>query len=554
VYSTAATADNPPFGRLPQQAFSAWAAVAPLPLVVVSEKLPPSVLDVPVNDPPFSRRRSPQFHSAWWDVYFTQPIYEASPGAFGAAPQVDNPPFGARPQQSYAAWWTPPPAPSQRSDADMSSGVPGQSIDAPPSARSAMPPPGWWLVAPAPTQRSDGDMSSGIPGQSVDDPPVPGRQPRQWDFLWWQPPYTLPIQRQGSLSPGVPGQSVDDPPRARATTPTAPTPIPFYDLQRRYLVQPFVAAQPGDSAPFSVVWQTILRSWQYDPGAPRLPRLLNPSITAVQVDDPPRLRFFVLPPVPPAPLLVQYPKLVQDGGVVAPPPDQPRAPEQLALRWWTVQAPPPALPRQLAAGIPGQSVDAPVGRPASQQPSPTWYQGQQPIVLPRQLAPGVPGQSVDAPPSVAARQPARAWYDGLYPVAQRTSLTPPAAAVDFAPVEALTSGWSVSHWFAPYVAPQRARPLSSALLAVRVDDPPFDVRRLGRLASIVARAQIPIPDKVYLRYVVQEGPLVTLMNLVCGSLRIGPAVDASMSTTSSTLGSPVAEPAVDGDLDTETCE
>jgi hypothetical protein len=136
------------------------------------------------------------------------------------------------------------------------------------------------------------------------------------------------------------------------------------------------------------------------------------------------------------------------------------------------------------------------------------------------------------------------------------------------------AGWSVAHWFAPYVAPQRHRPLFPAALAVRVDDPPFDARRLGRLASIIARAQIPTPDRVYLRYEVQEGPAFTLLTLVCGSITISASTNALLSTAPAVLAAasttPVASaapssalatsaetstgPAVDGEPGIEICE
>jgi hypothetical protein len=419
------------------------------------------------------------------------------------------------------------------------------------------------------------------------------------------------------MAPGIPGQSVDNPPGLQARTP-APQPVPFFDVQRRYLVQEFVAAA-ADSTPFARVVDSVIRSWQREQPLPTLPRLLSPSITAVpedspipmhagrtplqvqltawfagvlpyrpaqfvthtaappgwSVDDPPRFRAFVVPPQPPTPLQVQYPKLVQES-VAAAAADQSYARETLALRWWVVQAAPPVLPRLLSPGVPGQSADAPP--PARlQQPAAVHYAAQPLAPVRQQLSPGIPGQSVDPPPSIVSRMPARAWYDGLYPGAQRQ---PGAAAlaqqaqVDFAPVSLRGAGWSVAHWFAPYVAPQRHRPLFPAALAVRVDDPPFDARRLGRLASIIARAQIPTPDRVYLRYEVQEGPAFTLLTLVCGSITISASTNALLSTAPAVLAAtsttPVAsaapssapatsaetstEPAVGGEPGIEICE
>lgn len=498
-------ADNPPFGRQ-QLLYSSQPTTYSLPQL--GEKLPPSLLDVPVNDPPFSARRTPPFHSSWWEVYAPQPIHESSPGTFST---VDNPPFGAR-GQSYAAWLTA-------------------------------------YVAP-------------------------------------QLPEKLP--------PALLDVRVDDPPRQRAGTPWSPVPTawaePVFNLQRRFVVQGVVVG----SAPFSRGWQDVVRSWQYDPGMPRLRGLLAPQLIAVpedspvpshggrtplqmqqrawfasvppdrpahfgtrtaappgwSVDEPPRFRAFVFPPQPPTPLQVQYPKLAQDGGATAVA-DQPRSPEQLALRWWVPGAAPPVLPRLLSPGVPGQSVDAPPGQLA--QPAATHYEDRRPILVTRQLSPGIPGQSVDAPPSIASRQPARAWYDGLYPATQPRLGVPSQAAVDFPPVAQQDAGWSVAHWFAPYVEPQRSRPLNSSLLAVRVDDPPFDVRRLGRLASIVARSQVPVPDKVYLRYVVQEGPAFTIGSLVCGSIVVRPMLDAFVTTRPSQSGSATVGPALGGKPDIDEC-
>jgi hypothetical protein len=104
-------------------------------------------------------------------------------------------------------------------------------------------------------------------------------------------------------------------------------------------------------------------------------------------------------------------------------------------------------------------------------------------------------------------------------------------------------GWSMAHWFAPYVAPQRQRPLYPAALAVRVDDPPFDARRLGRLASIVSMAQPRVPDRVLLRYVIQEGPaFTTTPHVVCGSITISALFDAEIAALPRFAGSAVAGP------------
>jgi hypothetical protein len=578
--------DVPLFGRQ-QTSYSAWQPSYPLPQL--PERLPPSLLDVPVNDPPFARRL-PSHHSAWWDVYVPQSLREYSPGAFATA-QVDNPPFGAR-QQPYAAWttayvapqlpdriapslldvrvdappfgkrfqqfysahWDPPPAPVQRSDVDASAGIPGQSVDNPPAARSTSPPWSWWLVDPAPTQLR-------------------------------------------KLSPGVPGQSVDNPPGISVAVPQSPAPLPslepYFDVQRRYLVQPF-AAQAADSAPFSIVWQTIIRSWQYDPGAPRLPKLLAPALTAVQedspvpshqartpgsqqiaawfagvqpyrpgffglqtaappgwsVDPPPQFRIFVAQPLPLTPPQLPPSKVVQSGA--APVADQfPTSSSQLSLRWWTPQALPPVQPRPLSPGVPGMSADPPPGL-APAQPAALHWEQRRLIVVSSQLSPGVPGQSVDLPPPLAARQ--QSWRDGLYPATQPRPGVPSSAAVDFPPASTPDAGWSVAHWFAPYVAPQRHRPLSSALLAVRVDSPPFDARRLGMLASVVDRAQIPAPDRVYLRYVVQQGPALTLGTIVCGSVIVLPMFAAELTTLPAQSASPTSGPALDGDPSLDECD
>lgn len=497
--------DDPPFAERSQPPSAWWEVVVPLQL----RRFAPQVVAAAADDPPFGRRL-PAFHPAWWETYAPQHIYESSPGTFST---VDNPPFGPR-GQSYSAWLTA-------------------------------------YVAP---------------------------------------------QMPDKLPPSVLHVPVDDPPRMRAGTPWSPVPTawaePVFDLQRRFVVQGVVVG----SAPFSRGWQDVIRSWQYDPGMPRLRSLLAPQLIAVpedsptpqhrgrtsqqvqqrawfsgvlpdrpahfgfrsaaspgwSVDDPPRFRAFVYPPQPPTPLQVQYPKLAQDGGA-APVSDQPRAPELLALRWWVTTAPPPVSPRLLAPGIPGQSVDAPPGRAATQPAAAHWEQ-RRPIIVSSQLSPGVPGQSVDDPPFVSARQPARAWYEGLYPAQLPRAAVPSQAAADFPPVSRQSSGWSVAHWFAPYVAPQRHRPLSSSLLAVRVDDPPFDARRLGRLASIVARSQVPVPDKVYLRYVVQEGPAFTVGSLICGSIVIRPMLNALIAALPAQSGSPIAGPALGGDPDLDECD
>ena len=181
------------------------------------------------------------------------------------------------------------------------------------------------------------------------------------------------------MPPGSPGISADPPPFA----------TPAQSPAQRAIV---AAAQPD---PWTFTFAGASQ--------PHAPRRLSPGVPGQSIDAP--------PPVP----------LGRTQGAIS----------QLAAAWLppVLTAPEsyqfagirqPAMGRQLAPGIPGQSVDNPVfGSPALrvpqrvvvavQQPDPwtfTFAGAHQPHA-PRRLSPGIPGQSIDNPPFVAKRKTAQ---------------------------------------------------------------------------------------------------------------------------------------------------
>ena len=119
-------------------------------------------------------------------------------------------------------------------------------------------------------------LSPGIPGQSVDNPP----KVRKVQPVWYSVNYDLPLKGK-QLSPAIPGQSVDAPPGLRRQLDYRSADAPV-QTARRYLAQEAVGR-----VPFIGAWlSTVIGSWLPET-RPTLPRLLNPSITAVRVDDPP---------------------------------------------------------------------------------------------------------------------------------------------------------------------------------------------------------------------------------------------------------------------------
>lgn len=387
----------------------------------------------------------------------------------------------------------------------FSSGIPGRSVDQPP-----IPTPenfqsvySSWLP-PDPPVRFEHKLAPGIPGQSVDNPPVRLTILPTGVLVAWIPPDPQPVNKS-PLSPGIPGQSVDKPPGLRAIVLPVPELTPAQP-PLRFVVLSVVSAVAD--MPFVPRWLSIvLASWAAGDPPIAARGLLNPSITAVQVDDPPR-RLFAPLPWPSLDPLPTLPGKLSPGipgqSVDAPPPATSKITDIILRVWqepparpWTpvyyVQAavvtftpsgrpwlstvvaawqptdPAPQIKGPLSPGIPGQSVDQP--------PIPTpenfwsayssWLPADPPIRTEHKLSPGIPGQSVDQPPPFARR--ASAFFEIALPPQTKGQLSPgiPGQSVDNPPPLAVR---------VPYVQPELApvaqpRSLQAALVVVAAQVP-----------------------------------------------------------------------------------
>jgi hypothetical protein len=392
----------PPSAFLPSRRFDVsllftWQPPDPLP--TLAPKLAPSLLDVPVNNPPFS----PVVDIV--DPWFGDPLAPTLPRKLipvTAAPSADNPPFGLL-ETIVEPWISDQPLPTLQKKFVQPF--------VPPSAYN--PHVDTWSVAvavwniPPPPQPALPIRSADIPGWSVDNPP--GVEPI--DILYIDPPYVpiLPIR-----SAPIPGWSVDNPPGSVLAEGYAIDP-PYYPILPRNLppsittnvppnavhpgrlqvritealtwqppdplptlpekvVQPgaaFVVNNPTPNADQLVNLTEVLATWNPDvvhnyihrAGQPYDFLKLPASITAVPFVPATAIHHGRLPianvevaswqPVDPLPTLSV--KLVTSAVRV------PYAPAWLptVLTSWIPPDPLPTLPRNLAPGVPGQSVDNP---------------------------------------------------------------------------------------------------------------------------------------------------------------------------------------------------
>lgn len=267
----------------------------------------------------------------------------------------------------------------------------------------------------------------------------------------WQPDYSLLPQLPRHLPPQITAVRVDNPPFARQVPFQYPD-TPFQLPQTApHFPQQFVAVTT--QTPYNNSWQaTVLSAWQPDYSLlPQLPRLLNPQLTAVRVDNPPGLMAFAIY-TPPDYGLPQQTRYLP----------QPFVPTTVPYRnnWldtvlqaWQVSDPLPTLPRKLSPGIPGLSVD----NPPFVRPVPSLYP-EIPFQLP-QTGPHYPQQFVAA----TVQTPyANAWQVTVLQAWQPTDITP-----------------------------QLQRKLPPQLIAVRVDNPPFSSRT--QLPNILQAWEPPPP-------------------------------------------------------------
>jgi hypothetical protein len=88
------------------------------------------------------------------------------------------------------------------------------------------------------------------------------------------------------LSPGIPGQSVDNPPAFTRFQP--PYPADSVPLQQQTYAIPQTTVVVTTQGPYNNTWlASVIQSWFGTDPLPTLPRNLNPSITAVPVNNPP---------------------------------------------------------------------------------------------------------------------------------------------------------------------------------------------------------------------------------------------------------------------------
>lgn len=276
--------------------------------------------------------------------------------------------------------------------------------------------------------------------------------------------------------------------------------------------------------PFSPAWlSAVLASWQ--PGDPpiQLRRQLNPTITAVRVDNPPfgirgplayPLDAFVQPQQPnrfPQPAIVaaaQTPYLNEWLAIV--------------LRAWQQGDPLPTLPRNLNPFFTAVRVDNPPGIVWRQNPYPAdafvlpqrsillpqgaatvvaqnpfvrswlttvlqaWQAGDLPPTLPRLLSPGIPGQSVDNPPTLEGRL-IISWLPPDYPQTFQRFLAQPAPpAVQQNPYVQSWLSTVLQSWQLGDPPIQVPRNLNPFFTGVRVDNPPFSYGGRNVWASEIA--------------------------------------------------------------------
>jgi hypothetical protein len=434
-------------------------------------KLPPSITAVPVNDPPYE-------HEGRW------------PGtAFVLA----------------ALWQPPDPAPVIRGS--LSPGIPRQSVDPPPAShagRSVGAAEIAILAQPDPwTHSFEGGSQAFAPrwlnpqliAVEVDNPPFPG----------WRVIVAMPPPAAAGALPFVPrpvpqGAAAG----AAAQTPFAPgwlatvlaiwgSADPATSPARR--LSPSISAVEVDNPPFAHPGRTLLFQaeaallaqpdpWTYTfAGAfePYQPRTLSPGTPGQSIDPPPPASLkataagIAVGWIPPDPAPITAGRL--SPGIPGQSADPPRVPRNLGLDAALRPADPIVLPQRagLSPGIPGQSVGNPPGLrlfvPAPVEPATL-------PLLPRTLAPGIPGQSVDRSPGLA-RLGQPAWPD-----------LPP--ALPSLPPKLVQAAAAAVSAFVPYT-----RPWLALVLSLWAAEPTrFDETMRRRLVQAFFAAAAPDPSRL----------------------------------------------------------
>lgn len=411
---------------------------------------------------PYTNWWYPSVLQAWQSVD-TLPILPRYLNPTVTAVPVNNPPFTGRTHlpNILAQWQAPDPSPPL--PGKLSPGIPGQSVDNPPRL-SRPPQPLYPVDYLAPQQQRY------VPQTSV---VVAAQGP--YNNLWlasviqsWfaaDPQPTLPR----NLNPSFLGVRVDNPPFGlRWQSPVYPSPP--------ILISGIVGVPPTGAAPtvvqnpYANYWlATVVQSWFGSDPLPTLPRYLNPTVTAVRVDNPPFNQRTFIPSYPEAYVAPQGPVRLPQGAPVVVSTQGPYSNYWLAtvLEAWQANDPPPTLPRYSAA-IPGWSVDNP---PVSEGTLViTWLPADHPPTLPRRLPASLLTVPVNNPPF--SHYGRSAWVADII----------------------------VRAWQPPDPLPTLSNKLNPSALAVPVNNPPFTSRTElpGILAAWAAwpPSQFPTPYSV----------------------------------------------------------
>ena len=441
-----AAVDAPPLRKaslLLSVVLAAWVPPDPPPFMggqqpLDARTLPPQITAVPVDNPPFVHRGRTaaivQQTAALcqpdpWTFTFLGRQGRLQPYAPAKLPPsliiVPEPPHthpGRQPVQSQqAAIAAQPP--------DWTYAFLGQQGRLQPYGPPHLPPS--LIIVPEPPHAHPQRQPQNIQQAAI------AAQPPDWPytFMGGNAPYD-----QRNLNPKFEG--IDNPPFSGAdeaennnvTILAAwrfPDPPPTLTVKR---IQPFVASAsiPNTGSALTV----IIQSWQQPDPLPTLARKLPPSVTAVAVNDP-------------------------SGAAI------PRI----------VLADPPPLPQQnkkIAALLATVSAQTPYARPIANIIA-SWQPPDPPSQQLRQLAPGIPGQSVDPPP---LRKPqSQAWaFTGDISFITGPQGAP--ASVDNPPFGAFCSTLNIVPiwWRPPDPLPTLSNKLPPQITAVRVDNPPFSIR------------------------------------------------------------------------------
>lgn len=326
-----------------------------------------------------------------------------------------------------------------------------------------------------------------ITAQSVSDPPFghEGRwEPTHAIIRAWQPPDPSPFmgRRQGleprKLPPSISAVPENDPPFGHEGSFVGTHPIiwswhvpgPAPTQRPRYV--PLTAVSVADDPPFGDpdrrVALQVVQSWLLaTTSSPVVARLPSPGIPGWSVDNP--------PPVKPKP--------------------------DLRSAWEVAVA--PIVLREPSPGLPGWSVDNPPPAKPEQDLRSAWEVPVTPIEA-RLMSPGIPGMSVDNPPAIASTQSLQLSAWPAKPVL--VQLTLPAvpqeetAAVDSPPIVGGRQD-ILRGWFQPGPQPTQGRKLPPSVMAVAVNDPPFNQR--NSLSGILLAWQPAAPTPWVVRYAIQ---------------------------------------------------